>query len=82
MTQSQAVALSFDGINTPIVTATGCDALAEEILNIAREYEVPIYENPDLSRTLAQLDLNADIPECCYQIIAEIMAFVFYLKAI
>ncbi|NVL25863.1 flagellar biosynthesis protein FlhB, partial [Pseudomonas syringae pv. actinidiae] len=41
----QAIALSYDGQQAPTLSAKGDDQLAEAILAIAREYEVPIYEN-------------------------------------
>ncbi len=41
-TERQAVALKYDGENAPNLTAKGNDALAEEILQIAREHDVPI----------------------------------------
>ena len=41
----QAIALSYDGQQAPTLSAKGDDALAEAILALAREHEVPIYEN-------------------------------------
>ena len=76
----QAIALSYDGINAPSLTAKGDDELAEAILAIAREHEVPIYENADLVRLLAKLELGDEIPEALYRAIAEIIAFAWYLK--
>ena len=65
--QRQAIALKYDGSNAPNLTAKGNDELAEEILKIAREHEVPIYENADLVRLLARLELGDAIPEALYQ---------------
>lgn len=79
-TERQAIALKYDGENAPNVTAKGNDALAEEILQIAREHDVPIYENADLVRLLARLELGDAIPEALYQTVAEIIAFAWYLK--
>ncbi|MNQ56058.1 Flagellar biosynthetic protein FlhB [compost metagenome] len=76
----QAIALSYDGVSAPNLTAKGDDELAEAILAIAREYEVPIYENADLVRLLARLELGDAIPEALYRTIAEIIAFAWYLK--
>jgi flagellar biosynthesis protein len=76
----QAIALSYDGANAPSLTAKGDDELAEAILAIAREYEVPIYENAELVRLLARLELGDAIPEPLYRSIAEIIAFAWYLK--
>ncbi len=76
----QVIALKYDGSNAPNLTAKGNDELAEEILRIAREHEVPIYENADLVRLLARLELGDAIPEALYQTVAEIIAFAWYLK--
>jgi len=76
----QAIALNYDGQNAPILSAKGDDELAEAILAIAREYEVPIYENAELVRLLARLELGDAIPETLYRCIAEIIAFAWYLQ--
>ncbi len=77
---SQAVALSYDGQNAPKVSATGEDALAQEIIALALEHQVPIYENASLMRWLATLDLGEEIPAELYRVIAEILAFVYHLE--
>ncbi|MDH4581004.1 flagellar biosynthesis protein FlhB [Pseudomonas sp. BN415] len=76
----QAIALSYDGVSAPNLTAKGDDELAEAILAIAREYEVPIYENAELVRLLARLELGDAIPDALYRTIAEIIAFAWYLR--
>lgn len=76
----QAIALTYDGQSAPILSAKGDDELAEAILAIAREYEVPIYENAELVSLLARLELGDAIPEQLYRCIAEIIAFAWYLK--
>lgn len=77
---SQAIALKYDGENAPTVTARGDDELAEAILAVARQHDVPIYENADLIRLLARLELGDAIPESLYRTIAEIIAFAWHLK--
>lgn len=76
----QVIALNYDGQTAPTLTAKGDDELAETILAIARHHEVPIYENADLVRLLARLELGEAIPEALYRTIAEIIAFAWYLK--
>lgn len=76
----QAIALSYDGQQAPTLTAKGDDELAEAILALAREHEVPIYENADLVRLLARLELGEQIPEALYLTIAEIIAFAWQLR--
>jgi len=76
----QAIALSYDGQQAPTLTAKGDDALAEAILAIARKYKVPIYENAELVKMLARLELGDSIPKELYLTIAEIIAFAWHLK--
>jgi flagellar biosynthesis protein len=75
-----AVALKYDGERAPTIAATGTHELAEEIIRIAREHGVPLYENAELAGILARLDLNEEIPETLYRVIAEILAFAFNLE--
>ena len=77
---TKAVALTYDGSSAPFVSASGESTLAEEILRVAREHEVPIYENSDLVDILARLEVGSEIPELLYRAIAEIIAFVYMLK--
>ena len=76
----QAIALKYDGSQAPTLTAKGDEALAEAILKIARDCEVPIYENAELVRLLARMELGDSIPEELYRTIAEIIAFAWKLK--
>ena len=76
----QAIALKYDGTHAPTLTAKGDEELAEEILRIARDCEVPIYENAELVRLLARMELGDSIPQELYLTIAEIIAFAWKLK--
>ncbi|SMF03441.1 MULTISPECIES: EscU/YscU/HrcU family type III secretion system export apparatus switch protein [unclassified Pseudomonas] len=76
----QAIALSYDGQQAPTLSAKGDDTLAEAILALARQHEVPIYENAELVRLLARLELGDQIPEALYLTIAEIIAFAWQLR--
>lgn len=77
-----AVALKYDGETAPTITATGTHELAEEIIRIAREHDVPLYENAELASILARLSLNEEIPESLYRVIAEILAFAFHIRGL
>ncbi|PPI86125.1 flagellar protein FhlB [Marinobacter maroccanus] len=77
-----AVALKYDGEKAPTISATGTHELAEEIIRIARENNVPLYENAELASILARLSLNEEIPESLYRVIAEILAFAFHIRGL
>lgn len=76
----QAIALTYDGAKAPTVSATGKNMLAETILAVAREHQVPIYENAELAQLLGKLELGDPIPEELYLCIAKIIAFAWRLK--
>lgn len=79
-TANTAVALKYDGERAPTIAATGTHELAEEIIRIAREHGVPLYENAELAGILGRLELNEEIPETLYRVIAEVLAFAFNLQ--
>ena len=78
-----AVALKYDHARdaAPRVTATGRGFVADRILALAHEHGVPIREDADLVQMLAQLDLHQEIPPELYQVVAEILAFVYRLNS-
>lgn len=77
---STAVALKYDGEDAPTITATGEGSVADEIIRIAKESNVPLYENADLVALLSKLELGENIPEVLYRVIAEIIAFAYHIQ--
>jgi flagellar biosynthesis protein FlhB len=78
-----AVALQYDrGMASPKVVAMGADLIAQQIKKIAREAGVPCVENVPLARGLyASVDVGQEIPIELYQAVAEVLAYVFSLRA-
>jgi flagellar biosynthesis protein len=72
-----AVALRYerDEMPAPRVTAKGAGELAQRILALAREHDVPVREDPDLLELLAACDLGTEIPSELYHAVAELLAF-------
>ena len=75
-----AVALKYDGVNAPRVTAKGGGKLAEQIVALALEYEIPLQENAVLVQALAQVELDEEIPPALFLAVAEIIAFAYYVS--
>ena len=74
-----AVALEYDGKNAPSVNAKGIGIVAEQIIEIAQQYGVPLQQDDELIGVLAQLDLGEEIPESLYRAVAEVIAFAYIL---
>lgn len=74
-----AVALGYHGEkgNAPKLKAKGQGPVAERIIETAKEHGVPIQSDPDLVEVLAALDLDMEIPEEIYAVVAELLAFVY-----
>ena len=75
-----AVALQYDGNNTPTVNARGIGPLAEQIIDIAMQHGVPLQQDNELIEILAQLDVGDEIPENLYRAVAEVIAFAYILS--
>ena len=78
-----AVALKYhtETDTAPKVTAKGEGLVAERIIELAKENEVPIKEDPDLVQILSQVDINKEIPPSVYKVVAELLAFVYKLNS-
>ena len=77
-----AVALRYDASReeSPRVTAKGKGLMAEKILELAKDNDIPIREDADLVEVLSQVDLDQEIPPSLYKVIAELLAFVYELN--
>jgi flagellar biosynthesis protein len=73
----KAVALKYDGQSAPRLTAKGEDDLAREIMAIAEAFDVPTFQQGDLTHLLYELELNDEIPEALYVAVAEIISFAY-----
>jgi flagellar biosynthetic protein FlhB len=68
-------------MEAPLVSAKGADLVAEKIKEIARSHGIPILENKPLAQTLYKtVELGRMIPPSLYQVVAEILAYVYRLK--
>lgn len=78
-----AVAIKYDKdrAEAPIVLAKGADFLAKRVKEIAGENDIPIVENKPVARMLYHnVEIGEEIPPELYQMVAEILAYVYSLK--
>jgi flagellar biosynthesis protein len=78
----RAVALTYDPQANPVPTVSGSGhgKIAERIIALAKENDIPIRHDPDLVTLLAHLDVGQIIPPELYLVVAEVLAFVYSLK--
>ena len=79
-----AVALRYDdqSMGAPQVISKGTDLIAMTIRDLARTHGVPVLESPRLARALyAHADLDQPIPAALFSAVAQVLAYVYRLKA-
>lgn len=77
-----AVSLKYNssGDTAPRVTAKGTGLIAEKIITLAHEHDIPVQQDPDLVEVLSQVDVDQEIPPAVYQVVAELLAFVYQMN--
>ncbi len=75
----KAAALRYDRSNdsAPRLVAKGQGHIAEKILQLARDNQIPVHEDPALIEILSKMDLDEHIPAECYRVVAEILAWIY-----
>jgi flagellar biosynthesis protein len=78
----KAVALKYnqEKDHAPKVMAKGRGEIAEKIIEIAKTYNLPLYEDKNLVQILEALELEAEIPPDLYRAVAEVLAFIYRLN--
>ncbi|MEC0231590.1 EscU/YscU/HrcU family type III secretion system export apparatus switch protein [Paenibacillus alba] len=75
----KAVALRYspEMQKAPTLIAKGKGHMAEAILQKAKENGIPIQEDSSLVEVLSKLDLDQEIPPELYQLVAEVLSFIY-----
>lgn len=81
-TKQTAVSLKYKGgiKRAPKVTAKGQGWVAEKIIAMAHEKNIPIRKDKDLVELLGKIDVGKEIPESLYKVVAELLAWVYKLN--
>lgn len=75
--KKKAVALTYDPSNmAPQVVASGQGAIADRIIQKAKEADVATYKDEGLADTLLKLEVGDMIPPELYGVVAEILVYV------
>lgn len=78
----KAVSLQYKkGKNAaPKVTAKGQGWMADRIIKMAQENNIPIREDKDLLHLLSEIDVGQEVPESLYKVVAELLAWVYQIN--
>ncbi len=80
--RKKAAALKYQpGLDAaPTMVGAGAGKIAEHILELAREYNIPIHEDADLVEILSALNPGDEIPPATYMVVAEILSFIYQVN--
>lgn len=78
----KVAALKYDQATNmaPRVVAKGKGHIAEQIVQVARENDVPLLEDRNLANVLEAMELESEIPPELYRVIAEVLVFIYRLN--
>lgn len=73
----KAVAIKYNkDLPAPFITAKGHGFIADKLLEIAADYEIPVVKDDLLSETLYIMEPGEYIPDEVFDIVAEILVFI------
>jgi FlhB-like protein len=77
MSMPKAAALVYPkGAEAPLISAKGSGELAKRLLAIAREHDIPIVNDADLTDVLTLYEIGECVPPAAYEALAGIFAFI------
>ena len=77
----KAVAIQYNkDLPAPFVVAKGVGKTALRMTEIARENNIEVVREPILSEELIDLDVGSLVPEELYEIVAELLAYIYTLQ--
>lgn len=75
--RKKAAALTYkDNFDAPVVSAVGMGIIADNIIERAKENEVPIVYNKELTDLLCNVDVGDSIPYELYDAVANVIAYI------
>jgi flagellar biosynthesis protein len=78
--KAAAVKYHLKSTDAPRVVAKGRGVIADKILEIAKENNVPLLEDNNLVQVLEALDIDSEIPPELYRAVAEVLVFIYRLN--
>jgi flagellar biosynthesis protein len=61
----------------PVLVAKGRGIIAERIIEVAKDHNIPLKRDPALIEVLSELEVDQEIPPELYRAVAEILAYVY-----
>jgi flagellar biosynthesis protein len=81
-TNTKAVALKYKAYeqNAPKVIAKGKGEIAQKIIQKAKEFDVPLFQNEELADMLLNIEVGEEIPPKMYEAVVEVFIWLYKLE--
>ena len=79
---TKAVALKYKAYEdmAPKVVAKGRGELAERIIQKAKEFDVPLFQNEELADMLLNVEVGEEVPPKMYEAVVEVFIWLYKLE--
>ena len=81
-TNTKAVALKYKAYEdlAPKVVAKGKGEIAKKIIEKAKEFDVPFFQNEELVNMLLSVEVGEEIPPKMYEAVVEVFVWLYKLE--
>ena len=81
-TNTKAVALKYKAYEemAPKVVAKGRGELAKKIIEKAKEFDVPLFQNEELADMLLNIEVGEEVPPKMYEAVIEVFIWLYKLE--
>ena len=79
---TKAVALKYKAYeeNAPKVIAKGKGEIAKKIIEKAKKFDVPLFQNEELADMLLNVEVGEEIPPKMYEAVVEVFVWLYKLE--
>jgi len=81
-TNTKAVALKYKAYEdlAPKVIAKGQGEIAKKIMQKAKKFDIPIFQNETLANMLLNVEVNEEVPPKMYEAVVEVFIWLHNLE--
>ena len=81
-TNTKAVALKYKAYedNAPKIIAKGKGEIAKKIIEKAKKYDVPMFQNEEIANMLLDVEVGEEVPAKMYNAVVEVFVWLYKLE--
>ena len=81
-TNTKAVALKYKAYedNAPKILAKGKGEIAKKIIEKAKKYDVPMFQNEEIANMLLDVEVGEEVPAKMYNTVVEVFIWLYKLE--